>query len=213
MKRNIPIFAAALAFAALPSFALAADAVDEIPSAPEAPIEEAAPVSNWSGAYAGVSAGYAWGKAEAPGNRFSTKGANGGVYGGYNWQQDNIVYGGEVDLGYSGDKGTNAGVEFKNGVNGAARVRLGADLGPAMVYGAGGATFTRGKVTAGGVSDSKTHLGWTAGVGAEAKITQNLIGRVEYRHNKYGSETYAIGAGTPAKLTENEVRVGLGVQF
>ena len=213
MKRNFTMLAAAVAFAALPSFAFAADVIDENPSAPEAPIEEAAPVSNWSGAYAGVSAGYAWGKASAPGNRFSTKGVNGGVYGGYNWQQDTIVYGGEVDMGYSGDKGSNAGVAFKNGVNGAARARLGADFGPAMIYGAGGVAFTNGKVTAGAVSDTKTHIGWTAGVGAEAKVTGNLIGRLEFRHNNYGTKTYAIGAGTPAKLTENEIRVGLGVKF
>jgi outer membrane immunogenic protein len=73
--------------------------------------------------------------------------------------------------------------------------------------------MTNGKVTAGGVSDKKTHVGWTAGLGAEAKVTENVIGRLEFRHNDYGKKTYAIGAGTPAKLTENEIRVGLGVKF
>ncbi len=213
MKRNLTMLAAAVTFAALPSFAFAADVVDEIPAAPEAPIEEAAPVSNWAGGYAGVSAGYAWGKAKAPGLEFSTKGPNGSVFGGYNWQQDTIVYGLDADLGYSGDKGESAGVAFKNGVNGAARARLGADFGPVMVYGAGGVTATRGKITAGAVSDTQTHVGWTAGVGAEAKVTQNIFGRLEYRHNEYGNKTYAIGGGTPAKLSENEVRLGVGVKF
>jgi outer membrane immunogenic protein len=213
MKRQFTMLAAAITFAALPTFAFAADTIDEIPSAPEAPIEEAAPVSNWSGAYAGVSGGYAWGKATAPGNKFSTKGLYGGVYGGYNLQQDGIVYGGEVDLGYSAAKGSNAGVAFKNGINGAARARLGVDAGPALIYGAGGVAFTKGKVTAGGVSDTKTHVGWTAGVGAEAKVTEAIIGRLEFRHNSYGSKTYAIGAGTPAKLSENEIRIGLGMKF
>lgn len=213
MKRNFTMLAAAVAFAALPTFSFAADAIDEIPSAPEAPLEQAAAVSNWSGAYAGVSAGYGWGKAKTPGNNIATKGFNGGVYGGYNFQQDTIVYGGEVDLGYSGAKGTNAGVAVKNGINGAARARLGADLGPAMIYGAGGLAFTNAKVTSGAASDTKTHIGWTAGVGAEAKVTENMIGRVEFRHNGFGSKTYAVGAGTPAKLSENEIRVGLGVKF
>jgi outer membrane immunogenic protein len=213
MKRNFTTFAAAAAFAVLPSFAFAADAIDEIPSAPEAPIEEAAPAANWAGGYAGVSAGYAWGKASAPGLEFSTKGVNGNVFGGYNLQQDNIVYGVDADLGYSADKGSAAGVTFKNGVNGAARARLGADLGPVMVYGAGGVAATKGKITAGALSDSKTHIGWTAGVGAEAKVTQNVFGRVEFRHNNYGSKTYDLGAPTPAKLRENEVRVGVGMQF
>jgi outer membrane immunogenic protein len=212
MKHNFSMLAAAVAFAALPSFAFAADAIDEIPSAPEAPIEEAA-AANWAGAYAGVSGGYSWGTAAVPGPNIKAKGFNGGVYGGYNLQQDNIVYGGEVDLGYSAAKGNNAGAAFKNGVNGAARVRLGADMGPALIYGAGGVAFTNGKVTAGGASDTKTHIGWTAGVGAEAKVTSNLIGRLEYRHNRFGSKTYAVGGGTPAKLSENEIRVGLGVKF
>ncbi len=213
MKRNFTMLAAAATFAVLPSFAFAADAIDEIPAAPEAPIEEAAPVANWAGAYAGVSAGYAWGKATAPGLKFSTKGANGSVFGGYNWQQDNIVYGVDGDLGYSGDKGSAAGVTFKNGFNGAARVRLGADMGPVMVYGAGGIAATNGKITAGAVSDTKTHVGWTAGVGAEAKVTQNVFGRLEFRHNAYGKKTYDLGAATPAKLNENEVRLGVGLKF
>lgn len=213
MKNTFTMLTSAFAMIALPSFAFAADAVDDIPAAPQAQFDEAAAVKNWSGAYAGVSLGYARGKATAPANTFKTKGLNGNIYGGYNWQQDSIVYGGEVDLGYSADKGSNAGVAFKNGVNGSARARLGADFGPVLAYGAAGLAFTRGTVTAGAASDTKTHIGWTAGVGAEAKVTDNLIGRLEFRHNNYGTKTYAIGAGTPAKLSENEIRIGLGVKF
>lgn len=213
MKRTFTTLTSALAIFALPTLSIAADAIDEIPAAPQAEYNEAAAVKNWSGAYAGVSLGYAKGKATAPGNTFKTKGFNGNAYGGYNWQQDTIVYGGEVDLGLSRDKGSNAGVAFKNGLNGAARARLGADFGPVLAYGAAGVAFTRGTVAAGAASDTQTHIGWTAGVGAEAKVTENLIGRLEFRHNNYGSKTYAIGAGTPAKLSENEIRLGMGVKF
>lgn len=213
MKYPITTLTSILAIIALPSFALAADAIDEIPAAPQAQYDEPAAVKNWSGAYAGVGLGYAQGKATAPANTFKTKGLNGNIYTGYNWQQDSIIYGGEVDLGYSADKGSNAGVAFKNGLNGAARARLGADFGPVMAYGAAGLALTRGTVTVGAASDTQTHIGWTAGVGAEAKVTENLIGRLEFRHNNYGAKTYAIGAGTPAKLSENEIRIGLGVKF
>jgi outer membrane immunogenic protein len=214
MKRNFAMLAAAVTFAALPSFAFAADAIDEVPAAPEAPIEEVAAPSGWSGAYAGVSGGYAWGKASAPGTTFDSKGFNGGVYGGYNFQQDSIVYGAEADLGYSAAKGDNgAGVAFKSGVNGALRARAGVDFDPVLIYGAGGVAATQGKVTAGGLSDSQTHFGWTAGIGAEAKVTPNVIGRLEFRHNDFGNKTYDVGAPVPAKLTENELRFGVGLKF
>jgi outer membrane immunogenic protein len=214
MKRNFAMLAAAVTFAALPTFAFGADAIDEVPSAPEAPIEEVAAPSGWAGAYAGVSGGYAWGKASAPGTDFDSKGFNGGLYGGYNLQNGSIVYGAEADLGYSAADGDNgAGVAFKSGVNGAARARVGIALDPVLLYGAGGVAATQGKVTAGGLSDSQTHFGWTAGVGAEAKVTENVIGRLEFRHNAFGEKTYDIGAATPAKLTENEIRVGVGMKF
>lgn len=214
MTTKFAMLAAAVSFAALPSFAFAADAIDEIPQAPEAPIEAVAVPSGWSGAYAGISGGYAWGTASAPGTEFDANGFNGGVYGGYNLQSDSIVYGGELDAGYSAAKGDNgAGVAFKNGFNGALRARAGVDLDPILIYGAAGIAATQGKVSAGGIEDKQTHIGWTAGAGIEGKVTQNIIARAEFRHNNFGAETYAIGGGTDASLTENEIRIGAGLKF
>lgn len=209
MKRNFAMLAAAVSFAALPTFAFAADAIDEIPAAPEAPAFEEPVAGNWAGAYAGVYAGHGWAKHGG----VESKGFNGGAFGGYNMQTDSIVYGAEADAGYSASDGTAAGTSVKHGVNGALRARAGVDLGPALVYGAGGVAATNGKLSNGVTDDSQTHIGWTAGAGVDARITGNVIGRVEYRHNNYGSETYNVGGGTAAKLTENEIRVGAGLKF
>ncbi len=209
MKRNFAMLAAAITFAALPTFAIAADAIDEIPAAPEAPAYEEPAAGGWSGAYGGVYAGHGWAKHGG----ISSKGFNGGAFGGYNMQSDSIVYGAEADVGYSASDGTAAGTTVKHGLNGALRARAGIDVGPAMVYGAGGVAATRGKLAIGAAEDSQTHIGWTAGAGVDAKITGNIIGRVEYRHNSYGSENYNVGGGTSARLSENEVRVGAGLKF
>ena len=105
MKRNFAMLAAAVSFAALPTFAFAADAIDEIPAAPEAPACEQPVAGNWAGAYAGVYAGHGWAKHGG----VESKGFNGGAFGGYNMQTDSIVYGAEADAGYSASDGTAAG--------------------------------------------------------------------------------------------------------
>ncbi len=213
MKNTLARFAATAALIILPITAFAADVVDEVPAAPEAPMEQTVMPSGWAGAYAGASVGYGWGKNRNAAASFNTKGFNGGVFGGYNLQNGALVYGGEADLGYSAAKGSTAGASGKEGVNGALRARLGYDMDPVLLYAAGGVAATKGKLTVGALSDTKTHVGWTAGVGADAKITDNMFGRVEFRHNDYGTQNYAIGAGTNAKLTDNEIRLGLGVKF
>lgn len=207
-KSRLAMLAAASAFAVLPSFAFAADAIDEVPSAPEATYEEPA-AGDWSGAYGGVYAGHGWAKH----GDVDSKGFGGGVFGGYNMQSGKIVYGGEVDAGYSGSDGAVAGKSVKHGLNGAARARVGVDTGPALIYGAAGAAAARGTVISGGAEDTQTHLGATVGAGVDAKITGNLIGRVEYRYNYFGKENYSVPGGADQKLTESEIRVGAGIKF
>ncbi len=41
------------------------------------------------------------------------KGFIGSVFGGYQWQQENFVYGGEAELGYNGVKGDDNGIHSK----------------------------------------------------------------------------------------------------
>ncbi|QPC93877.1 outer membrane protein [Mesorhizobium sp. INR15] len=206
--------AVALGLFALGGTAYAADVVTEEPPAP-APVAEL-PVASWAGPYAGLSVGYGFsGHANARdlGNNVSTKGFVGGVFGGIQWQQENFVYGAEADIGYSGVKGSNAGLEAKGGVEGSLRARLGYAVTPEiLVYGTGGGALKNQKMDNGIDSESNTMLGWTAGVGTDIKITDNVFGRVEYRYTDFGSKDFGGSIGN-VKSTDNRVTFGVGMKF
>ena len=215
MQANLKFapLAVALGLFALGGTAFAADVVQEEPPAP-APIAEL-PVASWAGPYAGLSAGYGFsGHADVKngGPDVKTKGFVGGVFGGYQWQQENFVYGAEADLGYNGVKGSSGGVETKGGVEGSLRARLGYAVTPEiLLYGTGGGALRNQKVETATSSDSNTQLGWTAGVGTDIKITDNVFGRVEYRYTDFGSKDFD-GVGK-VKSTDNRVTFGVGMKF
>ncbi|UCI06586.1 outer membrane protein [Mesorhizobium sp. B1-1-8] len=218
MQANLK-FARPLAVAfglfALGGTAYAADVVQEEPPAP-APVAEL-PVASWAGPYVGLSAGYGFSghaKAKDIGEDAKTKGFVGGVFGGYQWQQDNFVYGAEADLGYNGTKGSSATVTAKSGLEGSLRARLGYAVTPEiLLYGTGGVAAKNQKITDDltGASESRAMVGWTAGVGSDIKITDNVFGRVEYRYTDYGSKNFAdVGK---VKSSDNRVTFGVGMKF
>lgn len=197
---------------AMPAYA--ADVVMDVPPAP-APIAEL-PVASWAGPYAGLNLGYGFsGKTEEPGNTIDTDGFIGGAFGGYNWQTDNFVFGGEAELGYNGVKGSNAGTETKSGLEGSLRARLGYAVTPEiLLYGTAGGAGKSVKVSEGGVSDRNSMFGWTAGVGTDIKLTDNVFGRVEYRYTDYGSSDFTTGGGTRSvDSSDNRVTFGVGMKF
>jgi outer membrane immunogenic protein len=200
-------------FALAGGTAYAADVVSEEPPAP-APIESL-PVASWAGPYAGLSIGYGFtGHSDARdiNNDISTSGILGGGFVGYNWQQDNFVFGAEADLGYNGVKGSNAGVDSKSGLEGSLRARLGYAVTPEiLVYGTAGGAGQSLKIDNGVSSDRNTMLGWTAGVGTDIKITDNVFGRVEYRYTDFGSKSFDnVGE---VKSSDNRVTFGVGMKF
>jgi len=215
MKTNLKFapLAAALGLFALGGTAFAADVVSEEPPAP-APVAEL-PVASWAGPYAGINLGYGFGgHVKAPGVDAKTKGFIGGVFGGYNWQQENFVYGAEADLGYNGTKGSDNGLSAKSGIEGSLRARLGYAVTPEiLLYGTGGLAAKNQKIddSVTGVNDSKAMLGWTAGAGTDIKITDNVFGRVEYRYTDYGSKTF--GDTGKVKSSDNRVTFGVGMKF
>ena len=215
MKTNLKFapLAAALGLFAFGGTAFAADVVSEEPPAP-APVAEL-PVASWAGPYVGLSAGYGFsGHAKALGDNAKTKGFVGGVFGGYQWQQENFVYGAEADLGYNGVKGDSAGIHAKGGLEGSLRARLGYSVTPEiLLYGTGGLAAKNQKITDDvlGTNESKAMLGWTAGVGTDIKITDNVFGRVEYRYTDYGDKDF--GATGNVKSKDNRVTFGVGMKF
>jgi outer membrane immunogenic protein len=216
MQANLKFapIAVALGLFALSGTAFAADVVSEEPPAP-APVAEL-PVASWAGPYAGISAGYGFSghaKVHDGGPDIKTKGFVGGVFGGYQWQQENFVYGAEADLGYNGVKGDSGGVNSKGGFEGSLRARLGYAVTPEiLLYGTGGGALKNQKVSVPGDSDSTTMLGWTAGVGTDIKITDNVFGRVEYRYTDFGSKSFD-SVGTKVKESDNRVTFGVGMKF
>lgn len=211
------ILTASLTTAALMSMSVAAaqaaDAIDTVPEAPAATDTYIPAASDWSGFYLGLNGDYNWGRFNNS-NSQTDRGLGIGAYGGYNMQSDNLVYGVEGDIGYSGLSSTSGGVTSKQGVNGSLRARLGVDMNPFLLYGTGGVAATSLKASNAAGSDTKGLVGWTAGVGAEAKVTDNITARLEYRYSDYGSSNFNLGGtNVSSGYDEHAVKVGIGVKF
>jgi outer membrane immunogenic protein len=190
----------------------AADAIDEIPAAPEAQ-EVFTDSGSWDGAYVGGKATYQWGRVKAN-KDLNTTGPGAGLYGGYNLQNGKVVYGGEVDLNYSGVDSTAGNVETKQGVNGSLRARVGYDLNPALVYGTAGLAVSSMEASDKTSSSSNTMVGLTAGAGVETMITDSITARTEYRFTDYQDRTFNLDSGSRVRgLQEHQINVGLGVKF
>jgi outer membrane immunogenic protein len=218
MKSNLKLAAAIGLFAfagAVPAYAADAIATEE-PPAP-APIAEL-PVASWAGPYAGINLGYGFsGRTDDPANTdFKTDGFKGSVFGGYNWQTDNFVYGVEGEVGYNGNKGGNAISASHSGLEGSLRARLGYTVSPdILLYGTAGGAAQSLSVLDAVDSDKQTMFGWTAGVGSDIKFTDNLFGRVEYRYTDYGSSDFTTPVlGTRSvKSHDNRITFGVGMKF
>jgi len=209
--RKLALLAAALSMP-LAGSVLAADAIMEQP--PQPPIAEVAPQTYlWSGGYLGGYGEYKWGEFDAVAGA-NADGFGGGVYGGYNWQSDNIVYGVESDIGYSGADFTAGGLTGEQGFNGSLRARMGYDINPFLIYATGGVAAARGELSSVAGSDTNTHFGWTVGAGAEAFLTDTITTRLEYRYSDYQSKDYNLGGTTVSSgFDDHSVRVGLGMKF
>ena len=205
------LMASAMSVAAFQA-ANAADAVMDIPQAPAAEYTEPA-ITNWQGAYAGGTVTYQRGNFNGQ-SGVDANGFGGGVYGGYNIQNGQMVYGGEADLNYSGVDSANAVRKAEQGLNGSVRARVGVDLNPVLVYGTGGLAVGNAEMSDGVSTDDHTLVGWTAGAGAEAFVTNNVTARVEYRYTDYGKKNFNLSSGTVRSgLEDHSVRVGMGVKF
>ncbi|GEO84568.1 MULTISPECIES: outer membrane protein [Alphaproteobacteria] len=194
--------------------ARAADAVDQIPEAPVATESYAAPAGNWTGAYVGGAVTYDWGRFDGSNSR-DADAAGGSLYGGYNMQNGQIVYGAEADIGYNGEKGSaGAGLEGKQGVNGSLRARVGYDMNPFLIYGTGGIAAANHKIESATDKDEKAAVGYTVGAGVEALVTDNIMARVEYRYTDYASRDFKIdGANVSRGFDDHSVKVGIGMKF
>jgi outer membrane immunogenic protein len=187
---------------------------------------------NWTGFYLGLHAGYGWGDS-------SGVDLDGGLIGGqigYNWQAVGSpwVFGIELDSAWAdfGSTSTVAGAGVLVSVNsnadymGSLRGRIGyAFWDRTMFYATGGVAWMNNEVTVvatsgpftAGVSDSKTHVGGTIGVGVEHAFAPYFSAKAEYRYTAYGSESYfgslggvSLDADTHMFLVGANYRFGFG---
>lgn len=157
--------------------------------------------SDWTGAYAGLQIGYQSGSAEhsfsngAPQDDSDPDGVIYGGHAGYNWRNQNIVFGIEADIeggSVEGDFVNTTGLTSVGGAElnwqGSLRGRVGMASGSNLFYLTAGAVWVDQDYDGGptpapaccGYSD--TASGWAAGIGIEHAGSGNISYRAEYRH-------------------------------
>lgn len=217
MKRSAIVISALLT---LTASAGAADLGWNGGGAAPAPMFSPSSVTDWNGFYAGINGGYTWGNAINNNTNNNSSGWAGGAQVGVNADMGGFVLGGEADfqlanLGYNEPAVPGPGTfEAKLENFGTIRGRAGATFGQVMPYATLGAAFGRGtsQVVSGGVttSQSATHFGWTAGLGLEAKATENISVKAEYMYVDLGGQPYG---GRDIGHKFSVIRAGINYHF
>ena len=200
--------------------AFAADVqVDQNMFTPAAPV-----VYDWSGVYAGLSAGASWDSMSTlfggppVSTTFNPTNFTAGAYAGMNFQNGPFVYGLEIDANFNtgDDTALVAGVPVtaQNDWFSTLRGRAGYAYDRYLFYGTGGLAVGDVKLSAPGTSFSDTHVGWTIGAGIEAAITDNFTLRGEYLYTDLGKVDGNLG-GSPfaTEFDSHTVRAGVTYKF
>ena len=168
----------------------------------------------WGGPYLGGNIGYGWGSVDN--NSTKPSGFVGGVQVGYNWRfspSDPWVFGLEGDIQATGADDTFAPWKFSNPWFGTLRGRVGYSFGNVLVYGTGGLAFGGLRSErVGGLSESRTTAGWTAGVGAEYGFAPNWTAKVEYLYVDLSDSRFTI-TGVSNGYEFALIRVGVNYHF
>lgn len=204
-----------------------------------AAVTEVAADYDWTGFYAGVQAGYFAGSASwqniAPDTRHSEGSPEAGafgVYGGYGVDLGLIVLGigGQYNVTDASDTqpfvtpfvGETATFDVTG--YGSLDASLGIDLGQFKPYAVIGGAAANLDIYYDGAPDedyaTETLWGWSAGIGADVALTDNLVARVEYRHADYGTKEVESEVTVPddsdsheIALTSDTLTVGLALKF
>jgi outer membrane immunogenic protein len=108
--------------------------------------------------------------------------------------------------------GTAGTTTVSNPWNATLRGRIGYAMDRLLIYGTGGLAVGRVEVddTVGPTSEAATEVGWTAGAGIETALTDQVLGRVEYRYTDLGSSSFTPGS---VSTTSHDVMFGIGFKF
>jgi outer membrane immunogenic protein len=166
---------------------------------------------NWSGFYVGVHGGWGWGS----GAGLDPSGYLLGAQAGVNFQMSGPwVAGVETDLAFTGIDDSGGGTTFGVDYLGTVRGRVGYTMDRFMFYGTAGLAYGGGELTVGGLSNKKTHFGWTLGAGVEAFLMPNVTARVEYLFADLGEKTYTtVGGPMRIGFDTSLLRAGMNYKF
>ena len=191
--------------------------------APPAPAQVYAPAFSWTGFYAGINGGWAWG--DLSNTNFSNP--NGGMFGGqvgYNLQINQFVAGVEADLDGTDMHSRNAYAlgtnKFATGAMTTERVRAGLAIDRTLLFLTAGyaGIDTRASYndTVNGTSgwQSSWRNGGAVGGGVEYAFTNNISAKMEYLYTPFASQTYFTGADAEkSSFSTNSIRAGLNYKF
>ncbi len=191
----------------------------------------------WTGAYAGVNAGYGWSSYGDLGNVSFGKPSGFSLGGtlGYNYQMGQVVLGVEGDLAWTNNKSSasvatlGAPTYYTARTNwlGTARARVGYAADRALVYVTGGlaAAPVKGNysnagtsgppvVAAANGSQSDTHYGWVLGAGIEYALTNSVSVKAEYLYASLGKKSmFAAPYRTESSFSTSVIRAGVNYHF
>jgi outer membrane immunogenic protein len=187
---------------------------------------------NWSGFYVGVNGGGGWSTFTGVGgtipgvNSLNASGAVAGGQVGGNYQIGNVVLGLEGSYDWADIRNTQIGplgagtltLVTKNDYIATVAGRLGYAFDRVLIYGKGGAAFTRDRANAnltgplpGTASGSFDRTGWLAGAGVEWAFWGNWSVKAEYDYMGFGAINEVI-TNTTGSLTASPATVKLNVQ-
>ena len=191
---------------------------------------------SWTGFYAGINGGYAWGQSSwsdplvgADSGKFNTSGGLVGGQLGYNWQTGPVVLGIETDGDWMGIKGSTHGTggvcaadgggqcQTQQSWLGTTRARIGYAFDRWLPYITGGVAYGNIQAVQPTGTSTGTNVGWAAGAGLEYAIDHNWSAKLEYLHVDLGTATFMGAASGTSTLTvpvTNElVRVGVNYHW
>ena len=164
----------------------------------------------WQGGYVGAHGGMGLGTA----GDLSTGGTVIGLHGGYNFQSQRLVAGGEAALTASQIGNSATSEHFDQNLLATGRARLGFAYGNLLTYGVGGIAFgTTRYVNA--YSTDVGKFGWTLGGGVEAMIMPHVVLRGEFEHLELSESTYLNSSAQSVTMMpkSNILQVGLSYKF
>jgi outer membrane immunogenic protein len=168
---------------------------------------------SWTGPYVGANLGYQW--TSITNNATSPSGFAVGVQAGYNWQMMNqFVFGVETDLQLSGADDVFAPWKFSNPWFGTLRGRAGYAMGNILFFGTVGLAYggIEAQSTITGISESKTHAGWTVGGGVEVALAGQWTAKAEYLYVDLSGRGYGL-TGVSNGLDSSLLRLGVNYRF